>query len=89
VTYEQELITVTWMNGFDGFTPITGATIEYTAEGGISTTRNVSSSNPTSVTLDSLVPFTNYSINVSLFNAVGTGDVMTIEVQTRSRREFG
>ena len=51
-------------------------------------TMNVSSMDPTSVTLTSLIPFTNYTISVSLFNVVGTGDPMTIQVQTRSRREF-
>jgi hypothetical protein len=76
------------MNGFDGHNPITGATIEYTTGGDISMIQNLSSSDPTSVTLDSLMPFTNYTISVSLTNALGTGSAVTIQVQTRSMREF-
>ena len=84
-TYEEELITITWTKGFDGFTPITGATIEYTPDGGSTTVRNVSSSGPTTETLSDLMPFIIYTISVSLFNIAGTGDAMVIQVQTRSR----
>lgn len=88
VTFEDDIITLTWINGFDGFSPILGATVEYTPEEGFAMTQNVSLDSLMMTTLPNLMPSTNYTINVSLFNMVGHGDAMSVHVQTRRQRKL-
>ena len=39
-------------------------------------------------TLSDLMPSTNYTISVSMFNMVGNGQARSIQVQTRERRKY-
>ena len=85
-TIEERSIRISWRNGFDGFHPITGARIEYFVNGIRDTVivENILGSNPTSYTLTSLNPFTNYSITVFLENEVGRSDPVSIIEDTLS-----
>ena len=84
---ETRRIVITWRKGFDGFSPFTGASIVYTPEGGNPITDNVTLADPTTYTLEDLMPFTNYNISVALSNIIGTGDSVSIQVMTASLRE--
>ena len=75
-------ISISWINGFNGRTPITGARIDYLPEGGVLTTRNLPGSNPTTITLMGLVPSTNHTITVSLMNIAGMSDPTSIVILT-------
>ena len=81
-TYKEDLITITWMNGY---TPITGAIIQYTPKGGTTRTRTITSTNLTMVTILSLTPFTNYIISVSVFSIEGTSVPAYSQIRTLSR----
>ena len=59
----------------------------YIPDGGRPITDTVTSADPTTYTLENLMPFTNYSINVALSNIVGTGDSVSIIVMTASLSE--
>ena len=84
-TYKEDLITITWMNGY---TPITGAIIQYTPKGGPTRTRTITSTNLTMVTLLSLMPLTNYIISVSVFSIGGTSVPAYSQIRTLSRSNF-
>ena len=87
VAIETRRIAITWRNGFNGFSPFTGASIVYTPDGGGPITDTVTSAYPTNYTIEDLMPFTNYNISVALSNIVGTGDFVSIIVMTVSLRE--
>ena len=86
LTSEEHSIEILWRNGFDGFSPITGARIEYFVDGIRDTVivENILGSNPRSYTLTSLNPFTSYTITVFLENEVGRSDPMSIIKDTLS-----
>ena len=73
------------MNGFDGYTLISGAIIEYTPKGGSTRMRKITSTNLTMVTILGLMPLTSYTISVSLFNIAGTSDPTYSQIWTLSR----
>ena len=83
-TIEERSIGILWRNGFDGFSPITGARIEYSVNGGVSITETISDPNPTIFKLNNLNPFTSYTITVFLENEVGTSDPVSIIEDTLS-----
>ena len=81
----ETTITITWMNGFDGNTPLTGARIEYFGEDeGNVQTAIVNGSNPTTHTLMGITPFATHNITVFLMNIVGDSEPSSILSSTLS-----
>lgn len=83
-------ISVRWTNGFDGYSPLVNVSISYSVDRYPQDGIHVQSLPLiTSATLSGLHPYSNYSINVSLTNAVGlTSNPSNIVVTTLSLSEF-
>ena len=77
-------IAISWTNGFDGFTPITGALVSYTD--GINPTVNQSiiMPDPVGYIITGLNSFTEYTISVALTNVVENSDSIEVTVRTLS-----
>ena len=67
----ERTITITWMNGFDGNSPIVGARIDYFEAGGTLRTVMVAGNSPTTYTLMGLTPFASHTVTVFLLNVMG------------------
>lgn len=75
-------IGISWTNGFDGFSPITGARIDYFDEVNLAISEILNGPNPSSYTIANLMIFTTLNITVFLINDVGTSDPTSIIAQT-------
>ena len=73
------------MNAYDGYTPISGAVIDYTPNGGITRIQTITTTNITMVTISGLMPNIAYTIGVSLFNIAGASDPTYSQIWTLSR----
>ena len=90
----EDSISLSWTNGFDGSSELTGAMVQYQADqtkypGDPLRELTVDTPPFDSASLTSLTPFTTYTITVSLVNAVGEGGSSSISTTTLSLGGFG
>ena len=77
-------IEISWTNGFDGFTPITGALVSYTNEINPTVDQSIVMPNPVGYTITGLNPFTEYNVSVALTNVVENSDSIGVTARTLS-----
>ena len=87
INVDEREISLSWMTGFDGFTPITGVTVGIIPERGTvaSPSRQVGLVNATTIT--GLLPFRSYDFYVRVVNDVGSSDSVIITASTLSLSE--
>ena len=77
------IVSLTWTNGFDGFSSITGVEIEYQINGSL-TSDALELGVVEAHTLMELRPFTDYEIQVFVVNAIGRSNPGTTTATTVS-----
>ena len=75
-------VTVSWLAPADNGSPITGYIVTASANAGSTVDASASTAGATSVTLTGLVNGTGYGVRVSAVNAIGTGPVSYVWVQS-------
>ena len=79
---------VSWTNGNNGNSPITGVTIAFSARGDSSRSQNFSGdASLQSATLMNLMPFRTYTISVFVVNAIGRSEPGNVNGTTLSLRK--
>ncbi|MCG8622310.1 MAG: fibronectin type III domain-containing protein [Proteobacteria bacterium] len=78
-------MSLSWMTGFDGLTPITGIEILVTPERGAPLSTNPIILSPSNQTIiSSLLPFREHKFSVAVLNIVGTSERRNITASTLS-----
>ena len=82
----EDSVSLSWADGFEGSSELTGAVVRYQAEYPGDPLRELVVDTPPfdSASLTSLTPYTTYTITVSLVNAVGEGGSISISTTTMS-----
>ena len=80
-------IGLSWMTGFDGFTPITGVEVDITPQRGVIADTNRPLGVVNSATITGLLPFRSYNFSITVVNSVGASDPVVITESTLSLSE--
>ena len=68
----ETTLVLSWANGFNGNSAITGVRVDYTPDGGTTVSQPFpGGASLQSATLDPLLPFRSYTIRVHVVNAIG------------------
>jgi len=68
----ETTLVLSWVNGFNGNSAITGVRVDYTPDGGSTVTQSFQGgASLQSAILSSLLPFRSYTIHVHVMNAIG------------------
>ena len=87
--FNETSVSLSWMTGFDGFTPITGIEILVTPERGAAPSTNPITLPPTNQTIiNSLLPFRAHEFSVAVLNMAGTSERRNINASTLSLRKY-
>ena len=82
-------VSLSWMTGGDGFTPITSIEILVTPERGDPPMMNPIRLNPSNQTvIRDLLPFREHEFSVAVVNLAGTSDRVNITASTLSERKY-
>ena len=87
--FTETTVSLSWMTGFDGFTPITGIEILVTPERGAPPSTNPIILPPSNQTIISnLLPFREHEFSMAVLNLVGTSERRNITASTLSLRKL-
>ena len=84
----ETTLVLSWANGFNGNSAITGVRVDYTPDGGTTMSQTFQGgASLQSATLSPLLPFRSYTIRVHVMNAIGVSDPRSTSGATLSLSE--